>query len=622
MKRKRVSLYSCLLLWVLLLSALSGCKQVRETEVRRLIGVSLANQTDEWRVELKKELQAEAAQYEGLKLIFLDAGGDVEKQKSDLKELMAYGAELLIVSPVDVEALISSVEQIYREGMPILLLDRAVKGFDYTCFLGADDRLLAEKEASAIPLLTGKGEAEEIRVVNILIDSYTGRQRASLLNEAVSGNIDIKQLIIPNGTRDETEDILLERTDLLKGADLILTQNDYMARGAANALKILAERDGSSAEKEERIKILGVDGFFGADGGIEMVKEGIIDATIMCPAGGREAISYAVNYFEGMNDGPKQIIVRNSLVTPETAEELLSAPAEKKQREISAVGYVQIDEDTGFRRANTESYRNAAREYGIGLEIRECKTVEEQLAAFEEFLAAEKDVIILSPIVEDGWEEVFQKAGEKDIPVILSDREVSLSDELYTVFVGADFVEEGARCMRWVEENVTGKEDVKILELAGTRGSSPANGRGRGFREMMKGKPAYRIIDSLNGDFSREEGYQAMKDYLEKNGSAFDVLYCHNDDMMLGAVKAMKEAGLKPGEEICVLSVDGTMEALTALQNGEVNFVAECTPLLGRDTMRVIEMLQKGEELPLKVISTEGSFDRNTPDTVFRGRKY
>ena len=140
----------------------TGCEQARETEVKRLIGVSLANLTDEWRIVLKDELESEAERYEGLKLIFLDAGDNAQKQKNDLKELIGYGAELLIVSPVDIEELITPVEQMYYEGIPILLLDRAVKGFDYTCFFGVDDRTLAQKEAGAIPLLTGKGP-DEIR---------------------------------------------------------------------------------------------------------------------------------------------------------------------------------------------------------------------------------------------------------------------------------------------------------------------------------------------------------------------------------------------------------------------------------------------------------------------------
>ncbi len=597
----------------LLFPLLTGCEQARETEVKRLIGVSLANRTDEWRMVLKKELESEAARYEGLKLIFLDAGDSVEKQKNDLKELIEYGAELLIISPVDIEELITPVEQIYYEGVPVLLLDRAVKGFEYTCFFGVDDRILAAKEADALPLLTGKGADERITILNILIDDFTGRQRAGLFKEAVSGNTEVRQLIVKKGTRDATEDILLERKELLTDVDLILTQNDYMAHGAALALKTLGMLD---------IKIMGSDGFSGKDGGIEMVREGIIDATLVCPTGGREAISYASSFLDGMKDGPKQIIVRNRLVTGDTVESYLEEENEVREKNIVSVGYVQIDEDTGFRRANTGSYRDAASDSGIELDIVECGNMQEQLSAFETFISQGKDAIILSPIVEDGWKDAFERAKEKGVPVILSDREVNLDDELYSVFVGADFVEEGARCMRWISENMPDKGETRILELAGTRGSSPAIGRGRGFREMMKDRPDCRIIASLNGNFSKDEGYLAIKDYLEKNGDDFDVVFCHNDDMMLGAIDALKEAGIKPGEDVRMLSVDGTREALLALQNGEADFVAECTPLIGRDAMRVIEKLRKGEELPLKVISSEGSFDKDTPDNVFRGRKY
>ncbi len=592
---------------------LAGCGRTRDTEVTRLIGVSLANQTDEWRSVLKEELQDEADQYEGVELIFLDAGDDVEKQMSDLNELVGYGAELLIVSPVDVESLIAPVEQMYYDGVPILLLDRAVKGFDYTCFFGVDDKILARKEAAALPLVTGKAPGEATTVLNIIMDNYTGRQRAQLFRNAVADNTEVRQIIVVSGTRDATEDTLLERPSLLDGVDIIITQNDYMAQGAARACDALGMGD---------IRIMGCDGFSGENGGIEMVREGIIDATIVCPTGGREAISYAVNYFDGMTDGPKQINLRNVLVTADNADGYVKESDDHRIMDISSVGYVQIDEDTGFRRANTDSYLSAAAEHGIMLDIVECRTVEEQFSAFERFLESDMDAIILSPIVEDGWKDLFEKARQKGVPVILSDREVNLDDDLYTAFVGADFLEEGARCMRWIEDNMQGEQDVRILELAGTRNSSPAIGRGMGFRDMMRGRSGYTIVASLVGDFSREKGYSIIKDYLDDHGRDFDVIFCHNDDMMLGAVEAIREAGLEPGSDIKLLSIDGTKDALLALQSGEANFVAECTPLLGENAMRAIEELRKGEEVPVRVISSEGTFDEDVPDTVLRNRKY
>ncbi len=598
---------------VLSLSVLSGCGRVRTTEVTRLIGVSLANLTDEWRIVLKNELEAEAEKYPGLKLIFTDAGGDVRKQKNDMKELRDYGAELLIVSPVDVEELMSEVEDIYNDGMPILLLDRAIKGFDYTCFFGADDGLLVKQQIEAVSLLTGKAADEKITVLNILMDNYTGRQRLGMLKAAAGANMEIRQLVVKKGTRDETEDVLLQRKALLEDVDLILTQNDYMAYGASLALDKLSRDD---------IKILGVDGFVGIGGGLDMVKRGLIDATIICPTGAVQALGYAISYLDGDRNGAKQIINRNTLVTKENVDGYYPEKKKTLSRKISSVGYVQIDENTGFRRASTNSFSDAAAEFDLELEIKECTTIDEQLSAFCDFVDSGKDAIIVSPLVEDGWEEVFEKAKERDIPVILSDREVSCSEELYTCFVGSDFVEEGARCMRWIEDNLGSDTNVRILEMEGTRGASPAIDRGTGFRSLMQGKDNFSIIGTINGNFSREEGYEVMSLYLAENGADFDVLFCHNDDMMLGAVEALKEQGYAPGENIKILSIDGTKEALNGIKDGEVNFVAECTPLLGTNVMRTLKDLGEGKEVPLRVISSEETFDIDTPDTVYRNRKY
>ncbi len=614
-KRQAVTFPILLLLCLACVSLFAGCASARETGVDRVIGVSLANQTDEWRIELKKELSAEAAKYTDLRLIFLDAGGDTDKQKKDLDELLEYGAELIIVSPVDIDMLMPSVEKLYQEDVPVLLLDRTIKGYDYTCFFGNDDTMLVRKEVDAIYQLTGKGSEEPVKVVNILIDSYIGRQRAKLLRETMPDSTEIRQLVVKSGTRDETEDILMELKSVLEDADIILTQNDYMAHGAALALEKLKTAD---------IKILGVDGFMGETGGIEMVENGIIDGTIVCPLGVREAIDYTVRLKNRENGLPKQIILRNTLVTQDTVEEYLREKENIEERAVSTVGFIQIREDTAFRKANIRSYTDAAKEYGMDMEIRECASPEEQRQAFEDFISEGKDVIVLSPIVEEGWERELIKAKQKDIPVILSDREVSADDALYAFFIGSDFTEEGARCMRWIRDNMSAYDTVRILELVGTSGSSPALGRGKGFREDMNGDQRYRIVESLNGDFSAEKGYLKMKEYLTSHGKDFDVLFCHNDEMMIGAVKAIKETGIIPGEDIKIISVDGTSEALQMLQNGEVNFVAECSPLLGENAMRGIQNIMKhsANDLPLKIITDEECFDQSISDSVIRYREY
>ena len=167
-------------------------------------------------------------------------------------------------------------------------------------------------------------------------------------------------------------------------------------------------------------------------------------------------------------------------------------------------------------------------------------------------------------------------------------------------------------------------DTVRILELVGNAGSSPALGRGKGFRENMNNDQRYRIVESLNGDFSAEKGYLEIKEYLTSHGKDFDVLFCHNDEMMIGAVKAIKEAGIMPGEDVKIISVDGTSEALRMLQSGEVNFVAECSPLLGENAMLGIQKvtMRNINELPIKIITDEECFDQSISYSVIRDREY
>ena len=168
------------------------------------------------------------------------------------------------------------------------------------------------------------------------------------------------------------------------------------------------------------------------------------------------------------------------------------------------------------------------------------------------FIANQVDVIAFSPIVETGWESVLQEAKDAGIPVIILDREVNTSDEsLYVTFIGSDFVEEGRKAGRWLLDKMKDvSEPINIVELQGTTGSSPAIGRKDGFEEIIKINPNMKVIASDSADFMRSKGYELMQTFLQTHGDEIDVLFSHNDDMAIGAIKAIEEYGLKPGKDI------------------------------------------------------------------------
>ena len=173
---------------------------------------------------------------------------------------------------------------------------------------------------------------------------------------------------------------------------------------------------------------------------------------------------------------------------------------------------------------------------------------ENQIKALRSFIAQKVDVIAFSPVVETGWDTVLREAKAANIPVILTDRSVTADPSLYAGFIGSDFVEEGRKAGRWVAERFKdATSDVNIVELQGTVGAGPAIDRKKGFEEIIAAHPHLKIIRSQSGDFTRSKGKEVMEAFLKAEPRKINVLYAHNDDMAIGAIQAIEEAGLRPG---------------------------------------------------------------------------
>lgn len=293
--------------------------------------------------------------------------------------------------------------------------------------------------------------------------------------------------------------------------------------------------------------------------------------------------------------------------------------------ETVVVGFSQIGAESDWRQANTASIQSYAEEHGERFTLRFSdaqQKQENQIRSIRSFIAQGVDVIAFSPVVETGWEDVLKEAKAAGIPVILVDRQVEVSDEsLYVSWIGADFVEEGRRAANWVVENTEGP--VQVAELRGTPGSAPANDRREGFAEVIAGHDRVEVVWSQSGNFTRDEGMQAFEAFLNSpEASEVDVLFAHNDDMALGAIQAIKEAGLKPGEDILVVSIDAVRQAFVAMTQGELNCTVECNPLIGPQLFELIEKVAAGEDVPRQVFVEEGVFTQENAAELLEQRQY
>jgi ABC-type sugar transport system substrate-binding protein len=288
------------------------------------------------------------------------------------------------------------------------------------------------------------------------------------------------------------------------------------------------------------------------------------------------------------------------------------------------LGFSQIGAESEWRTANTESIKSAAKEHGIELKFSDAQQKQEnQIKAIRSFIAQKVDVIAFSPVVESGWGTVLREAKAAKIPVILSDRAVNEKDDsLWVSFMGSDFVEEGRKAGRWLLENYKGQGDVNIVELQGTVGSAPAIDRKKGFEEIIKAQPRFKIIRSQTGDFTRAKGKEVMEAFLKAEGKKINVLYAHNDDMAIGAIQAIEEAGLKPAKDITIISIDAVKGAFEAMMAGKLNVSVECSPLLGPQLMAAVKDLKAGKTLPRRIVTEEGIFPMEVAAKEFPKRKY
>ena len=295
----------------------------------------------------------------------------------------------------------------------------------------------------------------------------------------------------------------------------------------------------------------------------------------------------------------------------------------KNGKKKTLVGFSQIGAESAWRTANTESIKTEAAKRGIDLQFADAQQKQEnQIKALRSFIAQGVDVIAFSPVVETGWEPVLREIKKAGIPVILSDRAVDVTDDsLYVTFIGSDFIEEGRRAARWVIDNTQG--DVGVAELVGTPGSAPAKDRAKGFRDTIKDHARIRIVKSQSGDFTRAKGKEVMEAFLKSpEAKKIKVLYGHNDDMALGAIQAMEEAGIKPGKDILIVSVDAVRGAFEAMADGKLNCTVECNPLIGPQLFDAVEAVMAGKTLPKRTVIQEGVFVQSQAKELLKTRKY
>ena len=289
------------------------------------------------------------------------------------------------------------------------------------------------------------------------------------------------------------------------------------------------------------------------------------------------------------------------------------------------VGFSQIGSESGWRAAETTVTKQEAEKRGIDLKFADAQQKQEnQIKAIRGFIAQGVDAILVAPVVATGWESVLQEAKEEEIPVILLDRQIEAPEDLYLTAVTSDQVHEGKVAGDWLVKEV-GDKPCNVVELQGTTGSSPAINRKKGFEEALAGHDNIKITRSQTGDFTRTKGKEVMESFIKAEGGGKEIcaVYAHNDDMAVGAIQAIKEAGLKPGSEIKIVSIDAVPDIFKAMADGEANATVELTPNMAGPAFDALDAYLKDKKEPPKWIQTESKLytAADDPMKVYESKK-
>ena len=281
--------------------------------------------------------------------------------------------------------------------------------------------------------------------------------------------------------------------------------------------------------------------------------------------------------------------------------------------DVITVGFSQVGAESDWRTANSESMKSTfSTENGYNLIFDDAQQKQEnQITAIRNFIQQEVDYIVLAPVTESGWDTVLQEAKDAEIPVIIVDRMVNVSDDsLYTAWVGSNFKLEGQKACEWLKAyaEAKGMSEVNIVDIQGTIGASAQIGRTEALNEAVEAN-GWNLLAQQTGEFTQAKGQEVMESMLKQYDN-INVVYCENDNEAFGAIEAIKAAGktVGPDGDILVMSFDTTKQGITDTLSGDIIVNTECNPLHGPRVEQIIKQLQAGETPEKQAYVEEGIY--------------
>lgn len=279
--------------------------------------------------------------------------------------------------------------------------------------------------------------------------------------------------------------------------------------------------------------------------------------------------------------------------------------------DVVTVGFVAVGPEGGWRTANENNIKEAfSAENGFDLKYSPASdgSQNSQITAFTSFIDEEVDVILLSATEATGWEDVLGKAQEAEIPVVLLDRGIEPDNtDLYAAHIGPDNYSISVSAAEWAQE--TFPDGASYVVLEGPAGLSVVNERNKGWDDTMADATGFTKLESQDANWSTDQAKSVFETMLKSHNNDVQLVFAQNDEMGLGAAQAVEAAGLTPGEDVKIITIDGTKAALQGLVDGQLSFVAEYNPLFGETAVEVVNSLLAGESVESEYVIDSVTFD-------------
>ncbi len=298
---------------------------------------------------------------------------------------------------------------------------------------------------------------------------------------------------------------------------------------------------------------------------------------------------------------------------------------DKKGGGLTTVGFVAVGPEGAWREANEKDIRGTfTKAAGFDLKYAPATNLDQksQIDAFTSFVDEDVDVILLSATESSGWEAALKRAKEAEIPVILLDRGIEPENtELYVTRVAPDNVVLAKDVADWAVKAFP--QGANYFTLEGPAGVGVVNERNKGWDSVISSHPDFKKVGAQTANWSTDEAKSVFETALKANKNNIQLVFAQNDEMGLGAIQAVQDAGLTPGKDVKIATIDGTKGALEALSKGQLSYVHECNPLFGKTALEVVNKVLKGDMVPSYIAVPSTAFDSpEAATTALPTRKY